>query len=158
MRSVTARVVNRIAVVVEKIPAIDVIHKSVCVVIDTVSGDLAGIDPSVCRKILMRIEHARVDVRDHHARAARRQIPCGRSRDLSQAVHSARSKHRVVGRHKQMVIKIWLCVLDVTKFGIPSDRLIDIQTIRQPDPHPAQIAKLLDHVGTDQPICRDRRN
>ena len=42
-----------VIVIVGKIPAIDIVDISVSIIIDTVSGDLTGVDPDVGRQIRM---------------------------------------------------------------------------------------------------------
>ena len=74
VRPVTV-VIHRVGVVVDEVPAVDVINIAVAVVINRVSRDLARVRPHVCSKVGMGVVDARVYDADDDRAAARADIP-----------------------------------------------------------------------------------
>ena len=74
--------VERQVVVVDKVPAMDVVNEPVAVIINTVAGDFAGIGPDVPRQVGMVDVDARVDHRHNHFAAPRCQLPGFKSSDI----------------------------------------------------------------------------
>ena len=75
-------VVHGVVVAVHEVPAANVVHESVSVVVDVIPGDFRGVDEDVCRQIRMGVIDARIDDGDHDAVAARRDVPCLRRMDV----------------------------------------------------------------------------
>ena len=75
-------VVDRVAVVVHKVVAVDVIHEAVPVVVHAIGGDFARVGPNIGGQVGMVVINARVDDSHHHAGAAGRQVPCFGSVDV----------------------------------------------------------------------------
>ena len=70
-------IVHRIAIIVDEIVAVDVVDEPVTVVVDTVSGDLAGVGPNVGRQIGVSVVDAGVDHRHHNTAASSGDVPGG---------------------------------------------------------------------------------
>ena len=62
MRAVPV-IVHRIAVVIDDVDAVHVVHKPVVVIVHTVVGNLIGIHPHLVSQLLMRVTNARIDHR-----------------------------------------------------------------------------------------------
>ena len=92
-------VVVRCGVVLDEVPAVDVIDVAVVVVVDAVSGDLAGICPDVVGKVGVVSVDAAVDNGDDDRSAGTGAIPgCGCVDAVGAEESPERSGIRVVGR------------------------------------------------------------
>ena len=119
--------IHGVCVTVGEVPAVDVVHIAVAVVVDTVAGNFAGIHPDVVGEVGMGVVNTRVDDSDDDAARARRDFPCFRCVDvcvwlptkLSCVVQAPElRKVRVVGvRRLVLKHKIWL---DIRHTGLCS--------------------------------------
>src|SRR5687768_11629147 len=101
----------------------------------------------------MGVAHARVDIRDDDRRAARAQVPRGRCRDLKHSIHVCLCKLHVVRCRKQVVIKIWLDVLDAVEPLVTFYRVVEADRGGQLYTLPAKIAKTLKLCSLHLLIC-----
>ena len=74
MRAVVV-VVVRVGVVVDEVPAVDVVDVAVAVVVDAVAGDLTGVGPDVGLQVGMVEVDTGVDYCHHDRRVAQRMRP-----------------------------------------------------------------------------------
>ena len=81
VRAMTGEIAGRV-VGVDEIPATDVVDPPVAVVIDAVSGDLAGIAPDVRRQVRMVVRDSAVDDGNRDRGAAGRRVPRLRRVDI----------------------------------------------------------------------------
>ena len=73
--AVRRAVALHVVVIVEKVPAADVVDVAVAVVVDAVAGDLARVDEDVGREVGVRVVDAAVDDRDDGALPGRARLP-----------------------------------------------------------------------------------
>src|SRR5215831_8841637 len=121
--------IEHLIVIVEKIPSIYIVDETVPVVIDTVAGNFAGINPGIGCKILMSQLHAGIRYADDNAVVARCNIPSFWSINISSrfAARWLRSSVEHPPFHgKQGIIRRRFCGkkiivgLDVLYSGTPS--------------------------------------
>ena len=74
--------VHRIGVVGMEVVAVHVVDESVVVVIEPVTGHLAGVDPDVVHKVQVQVVDSRIDNRNDHVRTAGRGLPGQRGIDI----------------------------------------------------------------------------
>ena len=87
-------VIHRIAVVVDEVVAMHIVHETVLVVVEAVAGNLPGIGPDIGRQIGMRVVDARVNHANDDGAAPGRDSPRLRSVDVG--VNDASCLSRVV--------------------------------------------------------------
>ena len=75
-------VIHGVAVIVHEIVTVDVIHKAVAVIVHTIPGSLAQIDPHVLREVFVRVVDSRVDNRHNGTRTSGGNVPGFRSVDV----------------------------------------------------------------------------
>ena len=74
MRPVPALVTN-IAIVIERVDSVDVVHITVVVVIDVVAGNLTGVRPDICREVGMVVVDTGIDCGHDDAGITRGLVP-----------------------------------------------------------------------------------
>ena len=73
--SAMALIVKRIAVVVDKVIAMNIINKPVPVVINSVASNLTGIDPHICGQIGVTVINSSVNNRNNDVTRTRTHTP-----------------------------------------------------------------------------------
>ena len=110
--SAVAVVVHRVAVVVDEVVSVDVVDEPVAVVVDSVSGNLAGVGPDVGGQIDVIVVHARVDHSDHDVAASGGDVPgfcrvdvgVGRTAGLTRVVHPPERRDELVVGHRLQLL------------------------------------------------------